>query len=68
LLAKGRAGGGVDRRQGLRRRFINDRADGAGRSTWSNPNFAHLQVENLTKLTAEKGEIPLVEGEVLSAH
>jgi endonuclease YncB( thermonuclease family) len=43
-------------------------ARAAGLGLWANPNFAPLQAENLTRLTAERGHFALVEGKVLSVR
>jgi len=43
-------------------------ARAARRGLWSDPNFAPLQVENLTRLQAERGHFVLVEGKVLSVR
>jgi hypothetical protein len=43
-------------------------ARAARRGLWADPNFAPLQAENLTRLTAEQGHFALVEGKVLSVR
>ena len=43
-------------------------ARAAGRGLWADPNFAPLQVENLARLTAQRGHFALVEGKVLSVR
>ena len=40
----------------------------ARRGLWTDPNFAPLQAENLSRLRAEAGHFALVEGKVLSVH
>jgi endonuclease YncB( thermonuclease family) len=43
-------------------------ARAAGRGLWSDPNFAPLSSEDLTKLAAGRGQFALVEGKVLSVR
>lgn len=40
----------------------------ARRGLWTDPNFAPLRAENLTRLEAERGHFALVEGKVLSVR
>jgi endonuclease YncB( thermonuclease family) len=47
---------------------IEREARAAHRGLWADPNFAPLQVENLDRLTAERGHFALVEGNVLSVR
>jgi len=43
-------------------------ARAARQGLWADPNFAPLQAENLTRVTAEQGHFALVEGKVLSVR
>jgi endonuclease YncB( thermonuclease family) len=43
-------------------------ARAAREGLWADPNFAPLQAENLTRVTAEQGHFALVEGKVLSVR
>ena len=43
-------------------------ARAASHGLWADPNFAPLQVENLARLTAQRGHFALVEGKVLSVR
>jgi hypothetical protein len=43
-------------------------ARAANRGLWADPNFAPLQVENLARLSAQRGHFALVEGKVLSVR